>query len=136
MYVRTARLGGLPPWRKWRGRTRHDPSLVVEVTEDDVDPLVLLAQEVLGRDLHVVKGDVCSARGRAVRRLDRLGLHALSPFNEKHAEGLAGSHACHKVVGEAAIGDPLLGPVDDLEQRLVSSLLRTAYARGGHRSSF
>jgi hypothetical protein len=37
---------------------------VVEVAEDNVDTLVLLAEEVLHRDLDVVEGNVCRA-GRA-----------------------------------------------------------------------
>lgn len=92
----------------------HGPPLVVEVAEDDVDALVLLAEEVLDGDLDVVKGDVGGAGGGRVRGLDGLRLDALGALDEEDAEALARVDAGDEVVGEDAVRDPLLGPVDDL----------------------
>lgn len=100
--------------RRGDGAAGHDPALVVEVAEDDVDALVLLAQQVLDGDFDVVKGDVGGAGGGGVGRLDGLGLDAGAALDEQHAEGLAGADADDEVVAEDAVGDPLLGAVDDL----------------------
>lgn len=96
------------------GAAGHDPALVVEVAEDDVDALVLLAKEVLDGHLDVVKGDVGGAGGGGVGRLDGLGLDAGAALNQQHAEGLAGADADDEVVAEDTVGDPLLGAVDNL----------------------
>ena len=60
------------------GGAGHGPALVVEVAEDDVDALVLLAEQVLDGDLDVVEGDVGGAGGGGVGGLDGLGLDALA----------------------------------------------------------
>lgn len=54
---------------------------MVEVAENDMDTLVLLAQEVLDRDFDVVKGYVTSPGGGRVRGLDGLGLNAFASLN-------------------------------------------------------
>lgn len=97
-----------------KGAAGHDPTLVVEVAEDDVDALVLLAEEVLDGHLDVVKGDVGGAGGGGVGRLDGLGLDAGAALNQQHAEGLAGADTDDEVVAEDTVGDPLLGAVDNL----------------------
>jgi len=58
---------------------------VVEVAENDVDALVLLAEQVLDGDLDVVKGDVAGAGGGRVGRLDGLGLDALAAGDEANS---------------------------------------------------
>ena len=95
-------------------RARHGPPLVVEVAQDHVDTLVLLAQQVLDGHLDVVKGDVGRAGRRGVRGLDGLGLDTLAALDEEHAQALAGVDADDEVVGEDAVGDPLLGAVDNV----------------------
>lgn len=92
----------------------HAPALVVEVAEDDVDALVLLAEEVLGGDLDVVEGDVGGAGGGGVRGLDGLRLDALAALDQEDAEALLGAHAGDEVVGVDAVRDPLLRTVDDV----------------------
>lgn len=101
------------PGHAYRG-TGHAPPLVVEIAEDHVDALVLLAQQVLDGDLDVVEGDVRGAGGGGVRRLDGLGLDALAALDEKDAEALVRPHARDEVVRVHAVGDPLLRAVDDV----------------------
>lgn len=101
------------PGHAYRG-TGHAPPLVVEIAEDHVDPLVLLAQQVLDRDLDVVEGDVGRAGGGGVRRLNGLGLDALAALDEQDAQALVRPHAGDEVVAVYAVGDPLLGAVDDV----------------------
>ena len=96
------------------GGAGHHPALVVEVGQDDIDALVLLAEQVLDGNLDVVKGDVGGAGRRRVRGLDRLGLDALAALDEEHRQTLLGLDAGDKVVGEDTVGDPLLGAVDDV----------------------
>lgn len=101
--------------QEFRGElTGHGPSLVVEVAEDNVDTLVLLAEEVLGGNLDVVEGDIGSAGSRRVRSLDRLGLDALAALDQQHAQALVGLDADDEVVAENTVGDPLLGAVDNV----------------------
>ena len=88
---------------------------MVEIAQDDVDSFVLLAKQILHGDLDVVKSYVGSARGRGVRCLDGLRLDALTALNEEHTKALAGVDAGDEVVAEDAVGDPLLGSVDDLK---------------------
>lgn len=92
----------------------HRPSLVVKVAQDDVDALVLLAEEVLDGDLDVVKRDVGGTSGSRVRSLDGLRLNALAALDQEDAETLARVDARDEVVAEDAVRDPLLGSVDDL----------------------
>jgi hypothetical protein len=98
----------------------HGPPLVVEVAENDLNAVVLLAEEVSNGDLDVVKGNVGGSGGGGVGGLDGLCLNALAAGDEQDTQGLACADAGDKVVGEAAVGDPLLGAVDNL--RAVSML--------------
>lgn len=105
--------------RGGNGAAGHGPALVVEVAEDDVDALVLLAEQVLDGDLDVVKGDVGGSGGGGVRGLDGLGLDAFATLDENYTQGLAGADADDEVVAEDAVSDPLLGSVDNLPGMLV-----------------
>jgi len=108
----------------WQGRrteksglgslTSHGPALVVEVAEDDVDTLVLLAEEILNGYLDVVVGNVGGSSGRGIGGLDGLGLDTLATLDEQHTEALVGLDAGNEIVGEDTVGDPLLGSVDDI----------------------
>jgi hypothetical protein len=53
-----------------RGEDGEETHLVVEVGEDNVDTLALLAEQVLDRDLDVVKGDVGGSSSGGVGSLD------------------------------------------------------------------
>ena len=96
------------------------PALVVEVVHDALKALVLDADNVLHGNLDVLKRHVgCAAgphtaalhllaldaRGRAVHEQERDAAHA----------GAAGANGHCKVVGEDAVGDPLLLAVDGVE---------------------
>lgn len=95
-------------------RRAHHPALVVEVGQNHVQTLVLLAQQVLHGHLDIVKGDVRGAGRGGVARLDGLGLDALAAGDEEHRQLVARADAGDKVVGPAAVGDPLLGAVDNV----------------------
>ena len=88
---------------------------MVEVAENDVDTLVLLAKKVLDGHLYVVKGNISSTGGGGVRGLDGLGLNTFSSLNKQNAQGIARSHTSDKVVAEHTVGDPFLCSVDDLD---------------------
>lgn len=60
----------------------HGPALVVEVGQNDVYALVLLAEEVSDRDLDVVKGDIGCTRGARVAGLHLLSLDALTALDD------------------------------------------------------
>jgi hypothetical protein len=64
-------------------RGNQDPPLVVEIREDDEESLVFFSQDVLHRDLHIVKGDVGGSGGRRIARLDRLCLYPWLPLDEE-----------------------------------------------------
>ena len=87
---------------------------MVKVGEDDVDALVLLAEEVLDGHLDVVKGDVCCASRGRVGGLDGLSLDTLAAFYEQNAEALVSLDAGDEVVTEDTVGDPLLGAIDNV----------------------
>lgn len=96
------------------GGARHHPALVVEVGQDDIDALVLLAEQVLDGDLDVVEGDVRGTGGRGVGSLDGLGLDTLAALDDEHRKALVGLDARDEVIREDTVGDPLLGAVDDI----------------------
>ena len=58
---------------------------MVEITQYDVDALVLLTEEVLHGHLDAVKGYVGSTSGGRVRRLDGLGFNALAALDQENA---------------------------------------------------
>lgn len=88
---------------------------MVEVAENDVDTLVLFAEEVLDRDLDVVEGDIGGTCGGRVRCLDGLGRNTLATLDQEHAQVVAGADTSDEIVAESSVGDPLLGTVDNLE---------------------
>lgn len=106
---------------------------MVEVGHDDLEALVLLADQVLNGDLDVLEGDVGSSRGP-----DTLAVHAASgdatglAFNEQNTEsihaGLAGADGHGEVVGPDTVGDPLLLTVDDVVLTILGELGLTAQA--------
>jgi hypothetical protein len=94
--------------------TNHVPSLVVEVAENDLNSLVLLAQQILSGDLDVVECHKSCTSCCRVRGLDLLGLNTLATLDEEDTQALVGSGTCDEVVAPYTVGDPLLGTVDDL----------------------
>ena len=94
--------------------TNHVPSLVVEVAQNDLDTLVLLAQHVLGGDLDVVECDKGCTSCCRVRGLDLLGLNTLTTLDKEDTQALVGSGTCNEVIAPYTVGDPLLGAVDNL----------------------
>ena len=103
-------------WLRWVQLTAHHPALVVKVAEDNVDTLVLLAEQVLNGNLDIVECDVGSAGSGRVRGLDGLGLDSFSAWDEDHAQVLACADTSDKVVGEAAVCNPLLCAIDNLKE--------------------
>mmetsp|Transcript_15366 Transcript_15366/g.60082 ORF Transcript_15366/g.60082 Transcript_15366/m.60082 type:complete len:325 (+) Transcript_15366:840-1814(+) len=98
---------------------RHDvPALVVEIVHDQLEPLADLSEHVPRRNPGVLERHVRRPRRRRVRRLDRLGVHAFASFDEHQTElRLApgfGHHGGDEVVGEDAVGDPLLDAADQV----------------------
>lgn len=87
---------------------------MVKIAQNNVDALVLLAEQVLNRHLDIVEGDVRGAGGGRVRGLDSLGLYALAALDEQNAQPLVRLDAGDEVVAEHAVGNPLLGAVDDV----------------------
>mmetsp|Transcript_11852 Transcript_11852/g.30262 ORF Transcript_11852/g.30262 Transcript_11852/m.30262 type:complete len:200 (-) Transcript_11852:502-1101(-) len=94
------------------------PPFVVEVVHDVLEALVLLADEVLGRHLAVVEGDVRRARGPHAGALHLLrhqtGCAALHE-DKRHATHARATCSARngEVIGHDAVGDPLLFSVDD-----------------------
>ena len=109
-------------------------TLVVEVGHDDLETLVLLADQVLNGDLDVLKGDVGGSRGP-----DTLAVHAARgdaaslALNEQHAEsvhaGLAGADGDGEVVRPDTVSDPLLLAIDDVVLAVLGELGLAAQAR-------
>lgn len=94
-------------------------ALVIEVGHDDLEPLVLLANEVFHGHLDVFEGDVggsaapdalavhaagCDAAGAALDEEDGDAVHAWA----------AGADGDGEVVAPDAVGDPFLFAVDDV----------------------
>lgn len=102
---------------------------MVEVAENDMDTLVLLAKQVFNGNLDVIKGDVGGTSGRRVRGLDSLGLDTLATLNEQHAEALASVDTSDEVIAEDTVGDPLLGTVDNLCTKLVNPTAKNTIPR-------
>lgn len=99
---------------------------MVEVAQNNVDTLVLLAEQVLGRDLDVIKGDERRTGGSRVTSLDEFGLDALAALNEQDAQTFIRLHGRDEVVTEDTVGDPLLGTVDNIMFAIGSLLGRGA----------
>lgn len=96
-------------------------SLVVEVGHDDLETLVLLAEQVLHGDLDVLHGDPGGAGRQHTLGVHSSGLKTLHASLEQqngntvHAgAGAAGSDGNGEVVGPDTVGDPLLDTVDNV----------------------
>lgn len=100
----------------------HNPALVVEVGQNDLETLVLLAEQVLDRNLDIVEGDESGTSGGRVGSLDLSSLDALSTGNEENGKTLLGANGGGEPVGEGSVGDPLLGTVDNVELSIGSLL--------------
>mmetsp|Transcript_19775 Transcript_19775/g.52863 ORF Transcript_19775/g.52863 Transcript_19775/m.52863 type:complete len:584 (-) Transcript_19775:2-1753(-) len=94
------------------------PALVVKVRHDDLEPLVLLDEDVPFGHHGALVGDEGSACGAGVLRLDDLRLHRVVALDQEHGDapcaGAAGAHRGHEVVRVHAASDPLLGAVHDV----------------------
>lgn len=95
---------------------------MVEVVHDVVHPQPLLPDQVLPRHLDVVELDERRPRADLARDLDSAQRHARVSL-QRHDEqrdafwsraGAPRAYSHGRVVGEDAIGDPLLGAVDDV----------------------
>eukprot|EP00241_Pyramimonas_parkeae_P011190 CAMPEP_0114237274 /NCGR_PEP_ID=MMETSP0058-20121206/7296_1 /TAXON_ID=36894 /ORGANISM="Pyramimonas parkeae, CCMP726" /LENGTH=200 /DNA_ID=CAMNT_0001349291 /DNA_START=1207 /DNA_END=1809 /DNA_ORIENTATION=+ len=96
------------------------PSLVVEVVHDLLEPAVLHPNEVFRGHLDVGEGDVRRPRGPYAGALHLSALHSgHASLHQQHGQAVlaraarATSHG--EVVGEHAVGDPFLLPVDHVE---------------------
>ena len=66
--------------------TAHHPPLVVEVTQNDLEAIIDLAESVLYGDFDIVKSNICRSRRRTVGSLDRLRRYAFDTRDENHCE--------------------------------------------------
>jgi len=98
---------------------------VVKVGEDDQETLVLLTQQVLDRDQHILKCDISSTSTGRIRGLDELGLNTFTTLNEKHRDTLLSLNSNGKVIGPTTTGDPLLDTIDN-EVLTISSTLSSS----------
>lgn len=87
---------------------------MVEVAENDLNTLVLLAQHVLSRNLDVVERHVSCTSSSRVRGLNLLGLDTLTALDEEDTQALVCSSTSDEVIGPDTVGDPLLSAIDDL----------------------
>lgn len=97
-------------------------SLVVEVGHDDLETLVLLAEQVLHGDLDILHGDPGRAGRQHTLSVHSSGLKTLHASLEQqnrdtvHARaGATGSDGNSEVVSPDTVGDPLLDTVDNVE---------------------
>lgn len=102
-------------------------SLVVKVGHDDLEALVLLAEEVLHGDLDVLHGNPGGAGRQHTLSVHSSGLEALhASLEEKDGDtvhaGAASSDGNGEVVSPDTVGDPLLDTVDN-EELAVGGLL-------------
>lgn len=93
----------------------HDPTLMVEVAENNLQSLILLSQQVLDRDLNIIKGDESSTRGGGVGSLNLLGLDTLAARDEEDGQALLCTDCGREPVGKRAVRDPLFSSIDDVE---------------------
>lgn len=92
-------------------------TLVVEVGHDDTEALVLLAEQVLHRDLDILKGDVGGSGGPHTLTVHAAGADTGTTLNEQQTDAVhalaASSDSSGEVVGPDTVCDPLLLTVDD-----------------------
>src|SRR4051812_9226583 len=100
---------------------RHQEPLPLEVGHDQVEALVLLAEEVLLGHEHVLEGELARVGGAPAHLVELLrdaeALHAL--LDEQEREALVAAllrrlHGGHHEVGAHAVGDERLRPVHDV----------------------
>mmetsp|Transcript_60783 Transcript_60783/g.100426 ORF Transcript_60783/g.100426 Transcript_60783/m.100426 type:complete len:265 (-) Transcript_60783:932-1726(-) len=60
------------------------PALMVEVGHDDLEALILFAQEILHRHLHILKLDVGGPCSPRIRRLNLLRRHPRAALDQEH----------------------------------------------------
>ena len=93
-------------------------TLVVEVGHDDLEPLVLLAEEVFDGDLDVFEGDVGGSAGTDALAVHPPGADAFGALDEEGGDAVharpTGSDGGGEVVAPDAVGDPFLLAVDDV----------------------
>mmetsp|Transcript_10887 Transcript_10887/g.21065 ORF Transcript_10887/g.21065 Transcript_10887/m.21065 type:complete len:262 (-) Transcript_10887:653-1438(-) len=107
--------------RETIGLNAESQSLIVEVLHDVLEPLVLLADQVLHRNVHVLKSHVSSPTRPHAHALHLTSGDPLElPFDQKHTHtvhsttGGTCANGCGEVVGKDSIGDPLLLSVHDV----------------------
>mmetsp|Transcript_23462 Transcript_23462/g.37811 ORF Transcript_23462/g.37811 Transcript_23462/m.37811 type:complete len:275 (-) Transcript_23462:388-1212(-) len=93
---------------------------MIEIVHNLSEPFSLLANDVAGRNLHILKCDVGRSRGPHAHALHVTALDARHGFfHQQHRDALrslpSSTHRNGEVVGPDAIGNPLLGSVDDVE---------------------
>mmetsp|Transcript_24747 Transcript_24747/g.39649 ORF Transcript_24747/g.39649 Transcript_24747/m.39649 type:complete len:249 (+) Transcript_24747:276-1022(+) len=96
----------------------NHPALMVEVIHDQLEALVLLAQQVAHRHQHVVEDHQGSPAAGGVGGLDLACVHRLRPLDQQHRDAAgpwaAGAHGRDEVVCIGTLCDPLLDPVDNV----------------------
>lgn len=70
------------------GCANHDPTLVIEVAQDDEDPATLRTESVFDWHADVVESDIGCARSRRVGRLDELGRDAFLTGDEDDCQAI------------------------------------------------
>lgn len=102
-------------------------TLVVEVGHDDLEALVLLADEVLDGDFDVLEGHVGSTGAPDTLAVHSSGAHAtLLTLNQQDGDTVhafaASSHGGGEVVGPDTVGNPLLLAVDNVVLAILGQL--------------
>lgn len=102
-------------------------TLVVEVGHDDLESLVLLANQVLHGHLDVLEGNVGGTTAPDTLAIHLAGADAASlTLDKKDAQtvhtGLAGTHSGGEVIRVHTVGDPLLLAVDNVVLAILAEL--------------
>mmetsp|Transcript_19776 Transcript_19776/g.52870 ORF Transcript_19776/g.52870 Transcript_19776/m.52870 type:complete len:298 (-) Transcript_19776:860-1753(-) len=110
-------LFGAHPSTQYATDTNH-PAFMVEVRHDDLESLVLVAEQISFRHNSALEGDEGSACSAGVLRFDDLRLHRLIAFDHQHGDATSTSatsaYRCHEIISVHATRDPLLGAVHDI----------------------
>lgn len=108
---------------------------VIEILQNKLESLILLAKQVLDRNLRILESDVRRTSSRGISSFDRASLHTpVRSFDEKHTHSLFGLNGGREIVGETSICDPLFRSINDIVLsvgRLLRSRLKTADIRTG-----
>ena len=93
-------------------------ALVVEVGHDDLEALVLLAEEVFDGDFDILEGDVGRPAGTDTLAVHPPGADAFGALDEEGGDAVHARAACAdggcEVVAPDAVGDPFLFAIDDV----------------------